>query len=232
MRLRVVVAAGWRRREAMHSLDWTTGSRRFEFTTIGLSEDDIGQLVYDLEISDVRRLLWTSDSNGDLSAGRLSQPEPACPSISAPADILGLALTGVTVEALSQASGSMLPPSCADGNADRCRAAKLANWRRRTWRSSATLDSCGGQASEAMQQCKAVESEPMAPAGADEEQMHAEAPLDIWRHVLPDLREVGFEFRPGTNVLFVLRVFVRGPDAAECSASTARQIVEVFTHIH
>ena len=58
------VMAGWKKHEAMHSLDWSTGNGRFEFVTSGLSEDQLGLLEYDLEISDTRRLLWGSNSEG------------------------------------------------------------------------------------------------------------------------------------------------------------------------
>lgn len=68
--------AGWRRQEAMHSLDWSTGSGRFEFVTRGLSEDQLGLLEYDLEISDTRRFWWNSESEGDTPRTLFRFPLP------------------------------------------------------------------------------------------------------------------------------------------------------------
>ena len=66
----------------------------------------------------------------------------------------------------------------------------------------------------------------------------------VWKHVLPDLKSLGWGFQPGPPVLFVLRVFVRWPgegveggghggqSEAPSASIASSQVVEVFAHIH
>jgi len=67
----------------------------------------------------------------------------------------------------------------------------------------------------------------------------------VWRHVLPDLKSLGWRFQHGPPVLFVLRVFVRWPgegaegaghgaglSGASSAAIASSQVVEVFAHMH
>jgi len=58
--------AGLGKDESMYSLDWTTGSGRFEFVTSGLSEEHLGLVSYDVEVAQEIRLLYDANSQGEL----------------------------------------------------------------------------------------------------------------------------------------------------------------------
>lgn len=134
-------------------------------------------------------------------------------------------------------AGRAISPSRADGDGYVGRAAKLAYWRQ--WRCSAAAHDSDGR-------CK-NELVPPAGTGVDlgssEEFVKEALPGGewkrktevVWRHSLPDLKEMGIDFKVGHNTLFVLRVFARLPP--ECSGHardgllSAPQIVEVFTNI-
>ena len=51
----------------MYSIDWTTGSGRFEFVTSGLSEEHLGMVSYDIEVAQANRLLYEAHSEGELT---------------------------------------------------------------------------------------------------------------------------------------------------------------------
>jgi hypothetical protein len=145
----------------------------------------------------------------------------------------------------SELADSAVSSSCAGGDGGARRAAKLADWRRSRRSSAATHCSDERRGSEAAptHAGRGVEqgesSRFVDGALADGERKEdAAARRTLWRHLLPDLKEMGFDFHfgPGPRmVLFVLRVFVRMP--AVCAGgvghgvSNAPQIVEIFTNI-
>ena len=141
----------------------------------------------------------------------------------------------------NELAGSAVSPSCAGDDGGARRAAKLADWRRYRRSSAATLFSDERRGSEAAltHTVRGVEqgdtSRLVDGALADgERKEHAAARRTLWRHVLPDLKEMGFDFESGHRT-FVLRVFVRMP--VECAGgvghgvSAAPQVVEIFTRI-
>ena len=138
--------------------------------------------------------------------------------------------------------GSAVSPSCAGDDGGARRAAKLADWRRYRRSSAATLfsdEQCGSEvapthAGRGVEQGDSSRLVDGALADGERKE-HAAARRTLWRHVLPDLKKMGFDLKPGHRILFVLRVFVRMP--AVCAGgvghgvSAAPQVVEIFTNI-